>query len=220
VNHTWWYLARSSGLVAWALLAMAVMWGLFMATRLFGRTPSPKWFTDLHRFLGGAAVVFTGIHVGTLVADSYVDFGLRDVLVPMASSWRPAPVAWGVISLWLLAAIEISSLLMRRLPRRLWRVVHMSSFVLFFTATFHALTAGTDARAPIFVMLCNATIAVVLLVTLVRLAAAHSPAARSTRAAPSTRGLAELGSEVVSGPGDPRADGSHGNTAGGRSLRV
>ena len=63
------------------------------STRIFGRKPGPKWFTDLHRFLGGIAVVFTAIHVGALVADNYVYFGLREVLLPMASSWKPVPVA-------------------------------------------------------------------------------------------------------------------------------
>src|SRR5689334_9036154 len=138
MTHTWWYLARSSGLVAWALLATAVLWGLILATRIFNRVPSPKWFTDLHRFLGGAAVVFTAVHVATLVADSYVHFGWAEVLVPFASKWKPVAVAWGVISLWILVAVEASSLMMRHLPRRVWHAIHLSSFVLFLTATAHA----------------------------------------------------------------------------------
>src|SRR5262249_12467472 len=141
MTHTWWYLARSSGLVAWALLATAVLWGLILATRIFNRVPSPKWFNDLHRFLGGAAVAFTAVHVATLVADSYVHFDTAAILVPLASKWKPVPVAWGVISLWVLLAIEISSVMMRYLPRRVWHAIHLSSFVLFGTATVHALTA-------------------------------------------------------------------------------
>ena len=42
-------------------------------------------------------------------------------------------------------AIEVTSLLQRRIPRRLWHAVHLSSFGLFAFATIHALTAGTDA---------------------------------------------------------------------------
>ncbi len=127
--------------------------------------------------------MFTGVHVGALVADSYVHFGVADVLVPFASAWRPLAVAWGVISLWVLAAVELTSLLMKRLPRRVWHAIHLSSYVLFFTATLHALTAGTDTRQPVFVLVCDATLAVVLLLTLVRLAA---PRPRSARVA--TRG--------------------------------
>jgi predicted ferric reductase len=145
MTHTWWYLARSSGLVAWALLAATVVWGLLLATRVLDRTPSPKWLNDLHRFLAGIAVVFTFVHVGTLVADSYVHFSAADVLVPFVSSWRPVAVAWGVITLWLLVAVEVSSLLMKHLPRRLWRAIHLTSFALFVAATAHAFAAGSDA---------------------------------------------------------------------------
>lgn len=166
--HTWWYLARASGLVAWALLSASVLWGLCLSTRVFDRSVSPKWLTDLHRFLGGTALLFTGMHVATLVADSYVHFGAKEVLVPFASAWRPAAVAWGVIALWILLAVEATSLLMKHLPRRLWHAVHLSSFVLFFAATTHAITAGTDARSTGFVIGCAAALSTVLLLSLVR----------------------------------------------------
>lgn len=144
-SQMWWYLARSGGIVAWVLLAASMVWGLLLSTKLLGRRPRPAWVLDLHRFLGGLAVVFTGVHVAGLVADSYVHFGPVEILVPFASAWRPAAVAWGVIGLYLLVAIELTSLLRARLPRKLWRLTHLGSFPLFALSTLHALTAGTDA---------------------------------------------------------------------------
>jgi hypothetical protein len=144
-HRVWWYLARSSGLMAWAILSASVCWGLVVAGRLTRRIPPPAWNLDVHRFLGGLGLVFTVLHVLTLVADSYVHIGWASVLVPMASTWRPGAVAWGVVALYLLIAVEGTSLLRRWLPRRLWRAVHMASFALFATATVHGLTAGTDA---------------------------------------------------------------------------
>lgn len=188
MSHASWYLARSSGLVAWFLLATSVLWGLMLTTRVFDRSLSPKWLTDLHRFLGGTAVVFTALHIGALVGDNYVHFGVREVLQPFASQWRTTAVAWGVISFWILVAIEATSLLMRYLPRRFWRAVHSSSFVLFLLATLHALSAGTDARIQAFVLLCTAMLAVVLFLFLVRIAAPskrrrENPSAGSDRQA-------------------------------------
>ena len=110
-SQLWWYLARSGGLVAWALLSASVLWGLALSTRILGPRPRPNWILDLHRFLGGLAVVFTGLHVVGLVLDSYVDFGLTELLVPMASSYRPGPVAWGVAALYLLVAVEITDVI-------------------------------------------------------------------------------------------------------------
>ena len=65
---------------------------------------------DVHRFLGGLAAVFVGVHVIGLLLDSFVAFGPTDVLVPLASSWHPVAVAWGIVAMYLLVAVELTSL--------------------------------------------------------------------------------------------------------------
>ena len=149
-SQLWWYVARSSGIVAWALLAASVIWGLTISTRRLGGTvlggrARPNWLLDLHRFLGGLALVFTGVHLVGLVLDTYVEFGLTELLVPMTSSYRPGAVAWGIVGLYLLIAVEVTSLLRKRLSKRVWRTTHMLSFPLFAASTAHGLLAGTDA---------------------------------------------------------------------------
>jgi methionine sulfoxide reductase heme-binding subunit len=168
-TQLWWHVARATGVVAWALLASSVIVGLLLSTRLTRGRPTPAWLTDMHRFLGGTAVAFTLLHVGGLVADTYVHFGLADLLVPFASSWRPDAVALGVVSLYLLAAIELTSLLRRRIPRSVWRRVHLTSFVLFWTATFHFLLAGSDSGHPLARWGINITAATVVFLSLVRI---------------------------------------------------
>ncbi|HEY2427785.1 MAG TPA: ferric reductase-like transmembrane domain-containing protein, partial [Acidimicrobiales bacterium] len=143
-----WYVARASGLVAWALLAGAVVWGLLMTTKIVRRRVRNAWLLDLHRWLGGLALVFTGVHVLAILGDTYVHFGLASVLVPLTAHWHPVAVALGVASLYLLVAVEVTSLIRRRLPHRLWRRVHMLSFPLFVLSTVHGLSAGTDGRTP------------------------------------------------------------------------
>lgn len=143
-QQLWWYVARSGGIVAWALLAASVLWGLALSTKVTRGKPRPNWILDLHRFLGGLALIFTGIHVVALVLDSYVHFGLTEILVPLASAWHPVAVAWGVIGLYLLLAVELTSLARKRISKRTWRMTHFLSFPLFLFTTVHALTAGTD----------------------------------------------------------------------------
>ena len=164
----WWYVARATGYVAWALVTTSVISGLLLSTRLTNGRLTPAWILDLHRFLAGTTVAFTGLHIVGLVADNYIHFGSADILVPFASSWRTGAVALGVIAMYLLAAIEISSLLMRRLPRRLWRAIHLSSYVAFWAATFHLTTAGTDAGHPASKVATALAIAAVVFLTLVR----------------------------------------------------
>ena len=147
-SQMFWFAARASGIVAWALAASSVIWGLAFSTQLLGRRPRPAWLFDLHRFLGGLALAFTGVHVLAVLADSYVHFSLLNVLVPFTSDWHPLAVAWGILGLYLLLAVELTSLARTRLPRRLWRRVHYASFVVFAATTVHGLSAGTDARSP------------------------------------------------------------------------
>ena len=143
-EKTWWWVARSSGMVAWAIVTASIVWGLTLSTRLIRRRGIPAWLLDLHRYLGTLSLVFTGIHLLGLWADSFVTFGPRELFVPFASAWRTRAVAWGIVALYLLVAIEATSLLMRWLPRRLWRSIHFSSFALFVAATAHGLLAGAD----------------------------------------------------------------------------
>jgi predicted ferric reductase len=160
-NELWWYLARAGGIVAWALLSASVLWGLALSTKILGSRPRANWMLDLHRYLGGLAVAFTGLHVLGLVADSYMSFGPVQLLVPFTSSYRPSAVAWGVIGVYLLAAVEITSLLRNRLSRRAWRTTHALSFPLFGLATLHGLRAGTDATgAPLFYSMLAVSVAV------------------------------------------------------------
>ncbi len=131
MDQLWWDVARAGGIVGWCLLAASVVWGLAISTKTTPGLVRPGWMLDLHRFLGGLAMVFVGVHVTGLLLDSYVHFGLAELLVPLASSWHPVAVAWGITGMYLLAAVELTSLARRRLPRRVWRAVHALAFPTF-----------------------------------------------------------------------------------------
>jgi DMSO/TMAO reductase YedYZ heme-binding membrane subunit len=170
-EHFWWHLSRSSGLIGWAILTASLAFGLTLSTRLFGRGVAPAWLLDLHRHLGGLALGSVGLHVVALVADSYVEFGVRDVLVPMAVAWKPGPVAWGIVAMWLMLLIQVTSWLMRRMPRRVWRAIHHSSFAVFVMVALHAFTAGTDASRGVVQVGTLSAVMTVMFLTIVRMLA-------------------------------------------------
>lgn len=177
-SQFWWYTARAGGLVSWGLATASVIWGLLLSGRIT-RMPKPAWVLDLHRFLGALTVVFVAVHVLAIWLDSYVHFGPAELFVPLASAWKPGAVAWGVVALYLLLAIEITSLLQRRIPRRLWHAIHLSSFGLFAFATIHALTAGTDAgTAPVrdFAIISTAVVLNLTLLRVISRRAVRAPA--------------------------------------------
>ena len=173
-----WYTARAAGIVTWALLAASVLWGLALSTRVLRGRPRPAWLLDLHRFLGGAAVVFLAVHIVTILFDSYVHFGPVEVLVPLTGRWRPGAVAWGIVAMYLLVAVELTSLARAWLPKRVWDTSHYIAFPLFLFASIHALTAGTDRAAPALRLAVFGVGAAVALLTAIRAAevARHGPA--------------------------------------------
>ena len=166
-NNLWWYTARAGGLVGAALLAASVIVGLALTTAPRRARPRPAWRLDLHRFLGGMAVIFVAVHMSGTLLDHDVAFGLTDLLVPLASRWSPIAVSLGVVSFYLLVAVELTSLARDRLPARLWRLIHWLSFPLFALVEVHLLLAGSDRHSP-WLLLTVAAVDVVVAVLIVR----------------------------------------------------
>lgn len=180
----WWYLTRASGIVAWVLLTASTLWGILLSTRLLKPYDRPAWLLDLHRWLGSLAILIIGLHLAALVADSYVHFGVADLFVPMATSWKPLAVAWGIIALYLLVAVQVSSLLMKRSPKKLWHGIHLMSYAIFISVSIHSLTAGTDKGTILFQALAVALITLVIAFTAIRLVYAGKPRTRQVLPAP------------------------------------
>ncbi len=149
VDQIWWFASRAAGSVAWVLLSCSMIIGMMQSRRGSGPLPA-GWSLDLHRFLSMLSLIFLTIHLGALVPDNFVEFGLVELFVPMMSTWQPAAVAWGVVGFWLLVSVELTSVLRARLPHRVWRAVHLLSFVVWISATVHLFMAGTDVSHPVF----------------------------------------------------------------------
>ncbi|GGK19975.1 hypothetical protein GCM10010124_10740 [Pilimelia terevasa] len=141
-----WYLARAAGLTAWWLATAAVLWGLLLSSRFLGSRATPGWLADLHRTLGTLTVVFSLVHVAAAGLSDHFDLGPVALLVPFVPHARTGPAAWGIVTLYLLLAIAVTSALRRRIPHRLWRYVHLGAFLVFAGATVHAFLAGSDAH--------------------------------------------------------------------------
>ena len=183
-----WYVARSSGLVAWALVTASVVWGLALSSRMIRRRGVPAWLLALHRYLGTLSIVFVVVHLLALVADNYVPYGWKELFVPMATKWRPGATAWGIAGFYLLVAIQVTSWLMRFLPRRVWHAVHLSSFALFAAGSVHGFKAGADMSNRL--ILWSGMVGIVLVVTLVVFRVAHRsrPVRHTTFARPAIPG--------------------------------
>jgi predicted ferric reductase len=169
-------------MIAWGLVTLSVMWGLFVSTKAVAKAATPAGLLDLHRFLGGLSVVFTAIHLVGLWADSFVQFGWAELFVPMSSSWKPGAVAFGIVAMYLLVAVEVTSLMMKQLPRRVWRWIHHASLPLYALATYHAVAAGTDRSITVFRLLALISVNIVVFLTIVLILAVRRQTVAALRA--------------------------------------
>jgi hypothetical protein len=95
-----WIVARAAGLVAFGLLTLSVWLGLVMSTRILGPRRQKTLF-GWHRTLVWTGLSMLGLHLGAVLLDPVLHFGLASGLVPFAATWRPAAIAAGVVAGWL-----------------------------------------------------------------------------------------------------------------------
>ena len=171
-DQVFWYITRSSALVSWLFSALAILVGLITSSRLLGRRPTIPWLVDLHRQLAALTVIFLGVHMLSLWLDGYVQFGLAELLIPWVATvpgLTRTSMALGVIAAWLVAAVQLSSLVKDRLSPDLWRSIHLLSFGALGSGTIHALQAGSDIDNPLVVGIGVSSLTAILLATIVRL---------------------------------------------------
>jgi sulfoxide reductase heme-binding subunit YedZ len=143
-----WFATRGAGIVSLILFSAVACLGLLAVAR----TQSARWprflTVELHRNLALLSVAFLAIHILTAVFDPFTNLGIGAALVPLASSYRPLPVAFGVVSIYLVAAVIATSLVRERIGHRVWRAVHWASYAAWPLAVEHTLTAGSDSFTP------------------------------------------------------------------------
>jgi predicted ferric reductase len=183
-----WFATRGAGIVSLILFSVVACLGLLSVAR----TQSAWWprflTVELHRTLALLSVAFLAIHIGTAVLDPFTHLGIAAALVPLASAYRPLPVAFGVVSVYLVAAVVVTSLLRDRIGHRLWRAIHWTSYASWPLAIEHTLTAGSDAFAPWMLAITVLSVLAVAAALLVRLTAGGTNRSRLDAV---TRGTAD-----------------------------
>jgi sulfoxide reductase heme-binding subunit YedZ len=167
-----WYLMRSSGIVALLLLTVVVALGVATANRWRpGRVP--RFVTlALHRSTSLLAVAFLALHVVTAVIDPDAAVRLTAVFVPFASARHPLWLGLGALSLDLVLALIVTSLLRHRLSLRLWKGIHWLAYAAWPLALAHGLGMGTDAAQAWFLAINLTCVAIVALAAIWRLLSA------------------------------------------------
>jgi sulfoxide reductase heme-binding subunit YedZ len=97
--------------------------------------------TAVHRSASLLAVAFLAVHILTAVVDPDAGVTLAAALLPIGPGlWLVA----GALSLELVAAVVVTSLVRHRLPYRTWRAIHWAAHAAWPLALAHGLGMGSD----------------------------------------------------------------------------
>jgi predicted ferric reductase len=130
------------------MLFLAVTWGLLGTTGVLGKRVSKATATTVHQYLGAAVLPLLAIHLGGLLVDRFRPFGVVDLVLPLHSTFRPLAVAFGVIAMYALIVVLVSSWMRKRVGAGRWRALHLAATPAFILAMVHGIFAGTDSGQP------------------------------------------------------------------------
>ena len=147
-NPFLWYVTRAAATSAYITLSATVILGLFRSLARVSRLRNSRalWLLDeLHPYLAVLTLALVVFHLLSLVFDPLIPFSLLNLLLPFDQPYRPLAVDLGVLALYGLAVVWLSSWLKRRITHASWRTLHYTSFIAFLLVTLHGIFAGSDA---------------------------------------------------------------------------
>jgi methionine sulfoxide reductase heme-binding subunit len=144
-ENTYWYTARATGFIAYGLLTISVALGLVVSTRW--RAFTGPWLVAerLHpQFLLASGMVLS-FHVVSLL---FLSFPVSQALIPFTSKFDPPTITLGIIAMYLMIILLVSTYLIGRIGYRIWHRIHYAGLLAWFLALGHAAGTGNDAGSP------------------------------------------------------------------------
>ena len=144
--QAFWFLSRSSALVAYLLLWLSMCLGLMITNKLARLWPGGPVAFDLHQYTSLLGVAFALFHGLILLGDRYLNPSLWQVVLPFGMlDYHPFWVGLGQVGFYLMVVVAFSFYVRKQITPRVWRSVHLLSFISFTFALLHGITSGTDS---------------------------------------------------------------------------
>jgi len=170
-----WFANRGTGVVLVALLTLSMALGIVSTVRA-GSARWPRFATQaLHRNVSLLASAMLIVHFGTAVLDqnAYSDLTWLDVVAPFWGKYAAAhrtALLLGSVAFNLMVAVVITSLVRARLSHRIWRGIHLLTYLSWAAGVLHGVLIGTDAGTVWDVAVTVVSVGVVAASVVVRIA--------------------------------------------------
>ena len=146
----YWYLSRSSAVVAYALLWLSMLFGLLITSKMSGLWPGGPTAFDLHQYTSLLGLTFALFHALILMGDTYIKATLAQIVTPFSyTGYQPLWVGLGQLALYGLMLVGMSFYVKQYIGRGMWRLIHFLSFGIFILALGHGIWSGTDTSSEL-----------------------------------------------------------------------
>jgi methionine sulfoxide reductase heme-binding subunit len=141
-GHVFWITTRAAGTVSLLAASVSLCIGLLMGARLVkGRRLDLR---VAHEALSLTALVALGIHVVSLLGDSFFHPSVLDVTVPFVSGYKEPWMSIGIIGGWGMAVLGLSYYARGWIGPDRWRRLHRWTAAAWALGLVHSIGEGTD----------------------------------------------------------------------------
>lgn len=182
-----WHLIRSSGIVAYLLMTVSVIWGMVISGKLAKEWSAGGILMTVHSTISWLVVIMSLVHALLLLLDDYFTYTLGDIFIPFMGEYRPIAVGLGTVAFWGIWLISLSFPFKKRLGHRNWKWLHYGSYIAFLMVSAHGIFAGTDGNRLGFQILIGLSIVVVVMLLGIRMGKGQASAAASAKSGKSHR---------------------------------
>ena len=169
-SKMFWYISRGSGIIAFLLLWLSMLLGLFMTTRIIPRGSSYQATNELHKFVSWLGLAFILLHAIILLGDEYIQIAAWQLFIPFTIfSYHPLSVGGGQIVFYIWLVLLFSFSFKKKIGQRTWRIIHYLGFAAFWIVLAHGILSGTDSATLGMQLVYWTSAASVLLLTIYRI---------------------------------------------------
>ena len=142
--NVFWYISRAAALTAYLLFFVNIILGLGMKLKFLDRLFARWRAAVLHQFTALLGVALVGLHIYSLLGDTYYTYTLKQLFIPFTAPYRAGWTAWGIVGFYGVLILTFSCYFRKYIGQNTWRIIHFVSFGLFWAIIFHAIKTGTD----------------------------------------------------------------------------
>ncbi len=146
-----WFIARITGLTAFAVLSLSVLSGEALRTSVLDFLAKNRAIRKLHDFTTPLWLPLVFAHLIALLFDKTAAIQPINGVVPFVTTYEPyfLPIGLGTVAFDIIMIVTITSWLRSRMNNTLWMWIHRTSYLAFVALFFHAALSGTDFDAPL-----------------------------------------------------------------------